>query len=116
MLHFEGILPEALQEYMHWYCYAQAWNLCEEGNAFDFVDKSLRGAFSKEEALRCIQVGLLCTQYGSHHRPNMISVVKMLLGLDPSLQEKVVEAALYKPNLKSDAIFNLENAYLKPSS
>ncbi|KAH6791927.1 hypothetical protein C2S52_002404 [Perilla frutescens var. hirtella] len=71
-----------------------AWKLCKEGKALDLVDKSLKGAFSKEEALRCIQVGLLCTQYGSHHRSDMPSVVKMLLGEEPSLQEKIVEAAL----------------------
>lgn len=88
----------------------QAWNLCGEGKALELVDKSHGGEFTKEEALRCIQVGLLCTQYGSRHRPNMASVVNMLLGEDASLQEKVVEAALYKPNFKTDVLLNLKNA------
>ncbi|KAI3462614.1 hypothetical protein Pfo_019277 [Paulownia fortunei] len=84
------------------------WN---EGKALDLVDKSNRGAFSEDEALRCIQVGLSCTQYEPHHRPTMPSVLEMLLGEELSLQEKITEAASHKANIECDGAFNLENAY-----
>ncbi|KAL6526322.1 hypothetical protein OROMI_029962 [Orobanche minor] len=38
-----------------------AWKVWDERRACDLVDESLEGAFLEEEALRCIQVGLLCT-------------------------------------------------------
>ncbi|KAH6791933.1 hypothetical protein C2S52_002410 [Perilla frutescens var. hirtella] len=70
-----------------------AWKMWNEGKALNLVDEALKGTFSEEEAVRCIQVGLLCTQYGLRHRPTMPCVLKMLLGEEPSLQEKIVEAA-----------------------
>ncbi|KAK4477547.1 hypothetical protein RD792_016779 [Penstemon davidsonii] len=74
-----------------------AWKLWKEGNILHLVDESIEGAFSEEEALRCIQVGLLCTQEDAHQRPNISSVLKMLLGEELHLetQEKVVKAAAY---------------------
>lgn len=69
-----------------------AWKLWIAGNVLDLVDESLAGAFSEEEALRCIQVGLLCTQHDPKQRPTMSCALKMLLGEDSRLQEKVVQA------------------------
>ncbi|KAL3820323.1 hypothetical protein ACJIZ3_006228 [Penstemon smallii] len=72
-----------------------AWKLWNEGNILHLVDESIEGAFSEEEALRCIQVGLLCTQQNRDHRPTISYVLKMLLGdeLPLETQEKVVKAA-----------------------
>ncbi|KAK4487795.1 hypothetical protein RD792_005518 [Penstemon davidsonii] len=72
-----------------------AWKLWNEGKMLHLVDEFIEGAFSEEEALRCIQVGLLCTQPNRHHRPTISSVLKMLLGEELPLetQEKVVKAA-----------------------
>ncbi|KAL3813484.1 hypothetical protein ACJIZ3_014752 [Penstemon smallii] len=72
-----------------------AWKLWIEGNILHLVDESIEGAFSEEEALRCIQVGLLCTQPNRHHRPTISYVLKMLLGEEspPETQEKLVKAA-----------------------
>ncbi|KAL0377606.1 UNVERIFIED_CONTAM: putative receptor-like protein kinase [Sesamum radiatum] len=63
-----------------------AWKLWNEGKAVDLVDESCVGAFQVEEALRCIQVGLLCTQEEPNHRPEMYSVLKMLEGEEPVLE------------------------------
>ncbi|KAK4477558.1 hypothetical protein RD792_016790 [Penstemon davidsonii] len=73
------------------------WKLWIDGNILHLVDESIEGAFSEEEVLRCIQVGLLCTQEDPHQRPNISSVLKMLLGEELHLetQEKVVKAAAY---------------------
>ncbi|KAL8228664.1 hypothetical protein R6Q57_013564 [Mikania cordata] len=54
------------------------WNLWKEGNALEVIDESLGAEFSKDEALRCIQIGLLCVQEHAEDRPNMAKVVLML--------------------------------------
>ncbi|KAL2241712.1 UNVERIFIED_CONTAM: Receptor-like protein kinase FERONIA [Sesamum indicum] len=80
-----------------------AWKLWNEGKALDMVDESLAGAFAVEEALRCIQVGLLCTQDEPNHRPDTYSVIKMLEG-----KELVVEPQKPPPPanlLHGDATF-----------
>ncbi|KAK4477555.1 hypothetical protein RD792_016787 [Penstemon davidsonii] len=75
--------------------FEHAWKLWVEENILHLVDESIEGAFSEEEALRCIQVSLLCIQPNRHHRPTISSVLKMLLGEELPLetQEKVVKAA-----------------------
>ncbi|KAL6572807.1 hypothetical protein OROHE_002283 [Orobanche hederae] len=60
-----------------------AWELWNKGRSYDLMDESLEGAFPVEEALRCIEVGLLCTQTEPNHRPTMPCVVKMLEGDEP---------------------------------
>ncbi|KAK4393196.1 Cysteine-rich receptor-like protein kinase [Sesamum angolense] len=80
-----------------------AWKLWNEGKPLDLVDESLAGAFAVEEALRCIQVGLLCIQDEPNHRPEMYSVIKMLEG-----EELVVEPQKPPPPaslLHGDATF-----------
>ncbi|KAK4417580.1 Receptor-like protein kinase FERONIA [Sesamum alatum] len=60
-----------------------AWKLWNEGKAVELVEESVlaaAGAFAAEEALRCIQVALLCAQYQPDDRPEMCSVLKMLEG------------------------------------
>ncbi|KAH6774603.1 hypothetical protein C2S51_013007 [Perilla frutescens var. frutescens] len=86
-----------------------AWKLWIEGirEVLNLVDRSLGRAFSEEEALLCIQVGLLCTQSVPHHRPTMPSVLKMLLGEELSLQEMAIEQC--STNTEADGAFNSEN-------
>ncbi|CAI9773475.1 unnamed protein product [Fraxinus pennsylvanica] len=52
-----------------------AWLLWREGRALELVDDK---SFIESEALRCIQVGLLCVQKLSEDRPTMQSVVVMV--------------------------------------
>ena len=56
----------------------QAWSLWKDGKAIDLVDSSIVGTCSSVEALRCIQIGLLCVQDNPNSRPLMSSVVFML--------------------------------------
>ncbi|GFP99088.1 putative receptor-like protein kinase at5g39000 [Phtheirospermum japonicum] len=63
-----------------------AWEVWKEGRTYDLIDKSLEGAFPVYEALRCIQVGVLCTQTEPNHRPAMPSVLKMLEGDEPLVE------------------------------
>lgn len=84
----------------------QAWKQWNKGarNVFDLVDESLGGAFSEEEALRCIQVGLLCSRREPQQRPTMASALEMLLGEDSSLREKMMTQSLAEslPNLEAE--------------
>ncbi|KAF3451603.1 hypothetical protein FNV43_RR07698 [Rhamnella rubrinervis] len=55
-----------------------AWHLWTEGKAMELVDPSMAETCTRNEALRCIQVGMLCVQDSPGYRPTMSSVVLML--------------------------------------
>ena len=46
--------------------------------ALKLVDESIRAKFLEDEALRCIQIGLLCVQEHKEDRPYMSNVLWML--------------------------------------
>jgi len=52
----------------------------------ELIDDCLRDSCILPEALRCIQVGLLCVQHVPDDRPNMTTVV-MMLGSDITLPQ-----------------------------
>ena len=56
----------------------QVWELWGEGRAMEIVDPILVESCDRHEALRCIQVGLLCVQEKAMDRPTMLEVVLML--------------------------------------
>ncbi|XP_022843324.1 cysteine-rich receptor-like protein kinase 18 [Olea europaea var. sylvestris] len=66
------------------YCDWKTWN---GGKALELLDKSMKGEFPADEALRCIQVGLLCVQKRRDDRPTMQSVLEMLEGEVPLLPQ-----------------------------
>ncbi|WJX30436.1 receptor protein-tyrosine kinase [Trifolium repens] len=55
-----------------------AWGLWKEGSSKELVDDCFGDLYILSEALRCIQVGLLCLQQHAIDRPNMVSVLAML--------------------------------------
>ncbi|XP_058744441.1 G-type lectin S-receptor-like serine/threonine-protein kinase At4g27290 isoform X1 [Vicia villosa] len=55
-----------------------AWRLWKEGDMYSLIDDSLKDTCIQDEALRCIQIGLLCLQHHPDNRPNMTSIVVML--------------------------------------
>ncbi|KAL8471779.1 hypothetical protein ACS0TY_029129 [Phlomoides rotata] len=58
-----------------------AWKLWNERRTIELVDESVQeSAFGEDEAVRCIQVALLCIQDHPDQRPWMSSVIKMLEG------------------------------------
>ncbi|KAK3431974.1 hypothetical protein EUGRSUZ_E04137 [Eucalyptus grandis] len=67
---------------------AYAWHLWCEGRGLDLMDAAIANAFSALEVMRCIQVGLLCTQDHAIDRPNMSAVVLMLNGESELSQPK----------------------------
>ncbi|PPD81870.1 hypothetical protein GOBAR_DD21198 [Gossypium barbadense] len=60
----------------------QVWDLWNEGNIWDLVDKVISKSESdlknKKEIWRCIHVGLLCVQEYAKDRPTMSTIVLML--------------------------------------
>ncbi|KAG8072085.1 hypothetical protein GUJ93_ZPchr0006g42999 [Zizania palustris] len=64
-----------------------AWKLWREDKAAEFMDASLGGSYSREEAWRCFHVGLLCVQEGPELRPTMSNVVLMLISHQMQLPE-----------------------------
>ncbi|XP_073142209.1 putative receptor-like protein kinase At5g39000 isoform X2 [Henckelia pumila] len=71
---------------------AYAWKLWKEGKALDLVNTKMGRRFPGEEAITCIQVALLCTQFEPQHRPEMALVLRALYG-DQDLEMDMREAA-----------------------
>eukprot|EP01018_Ginkgo_biloba_P036402 Gb_35264 [translate_table: standard] len=69
------LLPE-MQVLLGW-----AWGLYNEGRIVDVVDQTILMAATRpdqEQALRCLQIGLLCAQADAAIRPQMHDVIMML--------------------------------------
>ncbi|XP_021648761.2 G-type lectin S-receptor-like serine/threonine-protein kinase At4g27290 isoform X2 [Hevea brasiliensis] len=56
-----------------------AWRLWVKGRPLELIDNSLYDSCGPSQVLRCIQVGLLCVQQLPEDRPNMSTVVLMLV-------------------------------------
>ncbi|XP_059277811.1 G-type lectin S-receptor-like serine/threonine-protein kinase At4g27290 [Lycium ferocissimum] len=56
------------------------WKLWEEEKEINLVDESLRETCKLDEAIRCINIGLLCVQENPCQRPSMSNVIVMLGG------------------------------------
>ncbi|KAG6755919.1 hypothetical protein POTOM_039327 [Populus tomentosa] len=54
------------------------WELWRQDKAVEIVDPSLNELYHPREALKCIQIGLLCVQEDATDRPSMLAVVFML--------------------------------------
>ncbi|MCD7455218.1 hypothetical protein HAX54_027430 [Datura stramonium] len=56
-----------------------AWKHWKENTPLELIDsKVVEDCYSRNELIRCIQIGLLCVQKDAHKRPTMGSVVLML--------------------------------------
>uniref|UniRef100_A0A7N2LUP0 Protein kinase domain-containing protein n=1 Tax=Quercus lobata TaxID=97700 RepID=A0A7N2LUP0_QUELO len=55
-----------------------AWKHWEDGTLLEFLDPTLGGSYSRNEVIRCLQIGLLCVQENPVDRPTMASIVLML--------------------------------------
>lgn len=49
-----------------------------EDKALDLVDKSLHESCNKEEAIKLVNIGLLCVQEDPKDRPNTSNIIMML--------------------------------------
>eukprot|EP00253_Pinus_taeda_P015242 PITA_15242 len=65
--------PDEMQTLLEW-----AWRLYKRGCLPDMIDSTLAETMRQEQALRCIQVALLCTQADAGLRPSMCNVILMI--------------------------------------
>lgn len=66
--------PPHMQYLVQW-----VWKLYETEEVLEMVDKNMGDNYAKEEVLRMIQLGLLCTQASVTQRPSMSEIVAMLV-------------------------------------
>ncbi|RHN41012.1 putative protein kinase RLK-Pelle-DLSV family [Medicago truncatula] len=85
---------------------AHAWRLWKEGTIHTLIDTNLMDTCILHEALRCLQIGLLCLQHLPIDRPNMTSVVVMLSS----------NSALPQPHEPSYLFSNVSNEIESSSS
>ncbi|KAF7847040.1 hypothetical protein BT93_L3418 [Corymbia citriodora subsp. variegata] len=69
-----------------------AYVLQEQGNVLELVDPCLGSDYSEEEAMRILNLALLCTNPSPTLRPPMSSVVSMLEGNSP-IQAPIIKRA-----------------------
>ena len=79
----------------------QAERLNQQGKLLELVDQRLGSDYSQEQALRLLNIALLCTKTSPTQRPRMSSVVKMLCGQIP------IEVVPDDDNLSEDLRFDI---------
>ncbi|KAG2649702.1 hypothetical protein PVAP13_1NG128600 [Panicum virgatum] len=87
------------EEYLHLLDWAERLN--QQGKLLELVDQRLGSDYSQEQALRLLNIALLCTKTSPTQRPRMSSVVKMLCGQIP------IEVVPDNDNLSEDLRFDI---------
>lgn len=85
------------------YLLDMAYVLQEQGNILELVDPSLGSNYSEEEALRLLNVALLCANPSPTLRPTMSSVVSMIDGKLP-VQAPIIKRGGMNENLRFKAL------------
>ncbi|XP_048236018.1 cysteine-rich receptor-like protein kinase 44 isoform X3 [Ricinus communis] len=86
------------------------WELWKEGKALQMVDALLIESLDPQEAMRCIQVGLLCVQEDAMDRPTMLEVVLMLKS-DTSLPSPKQSAFVFRATSRDTSTPGREVSY-----
>ncbi|XP_059665022.1 probable LRR receptor-like serine/threonine-protein kinase At1g53440 isoform X2 [Cornus florida] len=79
-----------------------AYVLQEQGNLLELVDPRIGSNYSKEEAMRMLNLSLLCANLSPTLRPSMSSVVSMLEGNSP-VQAPIVKCSSLNEDLRFKA-------------
>eukprot|EP00253_Pinus_taeda_P024151 PITA_24151 len=66
-------LPDEMKSLLEW-----AWRLYRQGRLLNMIDSTVTETCGQEDAVRCIQVALLCTQADSGLRPTMSNFILMI--------------------------------------
>ena len=74
----------------------QAWELWKNGTPLEFLDPTIRHSVSRNEAIRCIHMGLLCVQENPAVRPTMPTIVLMLNSYSVTLALPQEPAVLHR--------------------
>jgi hypothetical protein len=65
----------------------KAWKLWKEERWIELIDASLVSEISTTQAMRCVNIGLICVQENADDRPTMSDVVCMLSSESISLSK-----------------------------
>ncbi|KAG4995300.1 hypothetical protein JHK86_032127 [Glycine max] len=74
-----------------------AWKLWNQGEALKLVDTMLNGSCPHIQVIRCIHIGLLCTQDQAKDRPTMLDVISFLSNENTQLPPPI-QPSLYTIN------------------
>ncbi|XP_030460953.1 probable LRR receptor-like serine/threonine-protein kinase At1g53430 [Syzygium oleosum] len=85
-----------------------AYVLQEQGNVLELVDPRLGSNYSEEEAMRMLNLALLCTNPSPTLRPPMSSVVSMLEGKS-AIQAPIIKRTATNPDPRFKAFERLAN-------
>lgn len=80
------------------YIKSQALALHQTGDAMEVVDPVLQGDFNSKEAVRMIEVALVCTNSSPALRPTMLEAMQMLEG-EMEITPVMSDHGLYEHNL-----------------
>ncbi|KAG5594393.1 hypothetical protein H5410_035625 [Solanum commersonii] len=89
-----------------------AWKLWTEKTEIQLIEKSLLESCNKSEALKCINIALLCVQEGPNHRPNMSDVIVMLGGDGTNLPTPNRPAFLIRAHASSTSSSSSDKKYI----
>lgn len=74
----------------------QVWENWTRGTITEITDPSLRHSCAENMLLKCTHIGLLCVQENPSDRPNMSSVILMLVGRSTTLPAPSRPAFLFR--------------------
>eukprot|EP01018_Ginkgo_biloba_P036602 Gb_13103 [translate_table: standard] len=80
-------LPPEAQNILEW-----IWRLYKRGQILDVIDEELVRSCPQEQALRCIHVGLLCTQADPALRPPISNIILMISSNSVTLENSTKPA------------------------
>jgi serine/threonine protein kinase len=90
---------------------SDVWSYWTEGVISQVIDQSLEGHF-RNQALRCIHIGLLCVQSDPDDRPDIPSVIFMLTRDNMELQPPTEPAFFFNGNSNSASQTSDQRVYV----
>uniref|UniRef100_A0A0D9WZW1 Uncharacterized protein n=1 Tax=Leersia perrieri TaxID=77586 RepID=A0A0D9WZW1_9ORYZ len=90
---------------------SDVWNCWTKGTISKLIDQSLDG-YSQSQALRCIQIGLLCVQSDPDDRPHISSVIFMLTRENMELQPPAQPAFFFGTESVSSSSSHGQRSYV----
>ncbi|ESW35412.1 hypothetical protein PHAVU_001G233100 [Phaseolus vulgaris] len=85
-----------------------AWQLWIQGEALKLIDTLLNGSCPHIQVIRCIHIGLLCTQDKANDRPTMLEVISFLSNENTQLPSPLQPSLYTIKSVKEESCSNNE--------
>ncbi|KAM7461126.1 hypothetical protein LguiA_029247 [Lonicera macranthoides] len=89
---------------------SHAWKLWKDGMSLELMDPTLAHAYSRNEVIRCIEMGLLCVQEDVDVRPSMATIVLMLSSYTVSVPMPEQPPPFFQSRTESHALKGPESS------